>query len=60
MNLKDSYVAKYGNTYSQFPNIPLSWLRGSFGGGTGKSWGWRFHGPQLRREEVKKKALRSS
>ena len=50
----ERYVAKYGNTYSQFPNIPLSWLRGSFGGGTGKSWGWRFHGPQSRREEVEK------
>lgn len=50
----ERYVTKYGNTYSQFPSIPLSWLRGSFGGGTGKSWGWRFHGPQSRREEVEK------
>ena len=50
----ERYVTKYGNTYSQFPSIPLSWLRESFGGGTHMSWGWRFHGPQSRREEVEK------
>ena len=50
----ERYVTKYGNTYSKFPSIPSSWLRGSFGGGTSKSWRWRFHGPQLRREEVEK------
>lgn len=50
----ERYMTKYGNTYSQFPSIPSSWLRESFGGGTSKSWGWRFHGPQLRREEVEK------
>ena len=50
----ERYVTKYGNTYSQFPNIPLSWLRASFGSRSDKSWGWRFHGPQSRREEVEK------
>jgi hypothetical protein len=50
----ERYVTKYGNTYSQFPSIPSSWLRESFGGGTSKSWGWKFRGPQSRREEVEK------
>jgi len=52
------YVAKYGNTYTQSPSIPSSWLMeghgGSSGGSDHQSWGWKFTGPQSRKDEVVK------
>ena len=50
------YITKYGNTYSHSPSIPSSWLMkgegGSSGGSDHASWGWRFHGPETRKDEV--------
>ena len=52
------YIAKYGNTYSHSPSMPPGWLMaGDSGGGSHigadhASWGWRFHGPEAKKQEV--------
>ena len=54
-NEYERYVAKYGTAESgdsQFPEIPSGWLREMYP--KGKCWGWRFHGPQSKREEAEK------
>lgn len=55
----ERYMKEYSTdtgSCDQFPNIPSNWRREnlSFSDGTGKSWWWRFHGPQSRRDKVEK------
>ena len=52
------YIAKYGDTYTHSPSIPPGWLMegegNSKGGGDHASWGWRFHGPESKKDEIVK------
>ena len=53
------YAAKYyGETDNQTPSIPSSWLMDVVDvGATGedhRSWKWKFHGPEMRRDDVMK------
>jgi hypothetical protein len=50
------YVAKYDDTYSHWPSVPPGWLLSAAGinegGPNDASWGWKFHGPEAKKQEV--------